>query len=146
VERSGWLAIRRSQLCQEKCRGLQVDVLVLDTIGELARFYSLGNFAFVGGSLVNFGGHNPLEAAQRGLPVVFGPHMDNFREIAAVLCEAGGAFQVCNEIELYERLRGWLLAPASGREQGRAAQAALDVHRGAVVKTVNLIKEILEKD
>jgi 3-deoxy-D-manno-octulosonic-acid transferase len=71
--------------------------------------------------------------------------MDNFRETAALLCQAGGGFEVSTEIELYELLRRWLLAPASCREQGRAAQAALELHRGAVVKSVNLIRDILEK-
>jgi 3-deoxy-D-manno-octulosonic-acid transferase len=145
VKRSGWLTIRRTQLSPEKGRRLPVDVLVLDTIGELARFYSLADFAFVGGSLVRFGGHNPLEAVHRGLPVVFGPHMDNFREIAAVIGEAGGGFQVCNDIELYEQLRRWLLAPASCKEQGRAAQAALEVHRGAVARSMNAIRDTLKK-
>lgn len=145
AERSGWLTARRSQLSPEKGREFQVDVLVLDTIGELGRFYSLGNFAFVGGSLVNFGGHNPLEAVQRGLPVVFGPHMENFREIAAILSEVGGGFQISNEIELFEQLRSWLRAPAACKEQGKRAQAALEAHQGAVVESVNVIRGILEK-
>lgn len=145
VKRSGWEAIRRTQLPPEKGKGAQVDVLVLDTIGELARFYSLADFAFVGGSLVRFGGHNPLEAVQRGLPVVFGHHMDNFREITAVIVEAGGGFQVCNVIELYEQLRTWLLTPAACKEQGRAAQAALEVHRGAVGRSMSAIRDTLKK-
>lgn len=145
AKRSGWLTVRRSQLPPAKGREFQVDVLILDTIGELGRFYSLGNFAFVGGSLVNFGGHNPLEAVQRGLPVVFGPHMENFREIAAILSEVDGGFQVCNEIELFEQLRSWLRAPAACKEQGKKAQAALEAHQGAVVESVNVIRGILEK-
>ena len=141
---TGWHIARRSQLGSEKGGEPRVDVLILDTIGELARFYSLGNFAFVGGSLVDFGGHNPLEAAQRGLPVAFGPHMENFREITAVLTDQGGGFQIADEGELFELLRSWLAAPAMCREQGEKAQAAIQPHQGAVGRNLEVILSLLE--
>ena len=119
-------------------------MLVLDTIGELTRFYSLGNFAFVGGSLVGLGGHNPLEAAQRGLPVVFGPHMENFKEIAAILIESRGGFQVSTGDELYGMIKGWLVAPAKCREEGRKAHAALEPHQGAVARNLEIIRKLLQ--
>jgi 3-deoxy-D-manno-octulosonic-acid transferase len=124
----GWQTARRSQLYGKDGRGIKPDVLVLDTIGELSCFYSLGNFAFVGGSLAPFGGHNPLEPAQRGLPVVFGPHMENFKEIAAILTGSGGGFQISTEDELYGQIKNWLVAPAKCREHGRKAQAAMQPH------------------
>ena len=141
---TGWQIARRSQLDSGKGGEPQVDVLILDTIGELARFYSLGNFAFVGGSLVDFGGHNPLEAAQRGLPVAFGPHMENFREIAAILTDRGGGFQIADEGELFELLNRWLAAPATCREQGEKAQAAIQPHQGAVGRNLEVIRSLLE--
>jgi len=119
-------------------------VLVLDTIGELSRFYSLGNFAFVGGSMVGFGGHNPLEPAQRGLPVVFGPHMENFKEIVAILTESGGGFQISTEAELYGQIKSWLVAPTKCREQGKRAQGAFKIHRGAVARNLQVIRKLLE--
>ena len=122
-----------------------MDVLILDTIGELARFYSLGEFAFVGGSLVPLGGHNPLEAVQRGLPVVFGPHMDNFREIASILTESGGGFQISDENKLFGQLRAWLTEPAATKEQVQKAQRALQVHQGAVARNLAIIKSLLGK-
>ncbi len=143
AEQAGWQTARRSQLLAKKEQGAPVDVLILDTIGELARFYSLGDFAFVGGSLVPFGGHNPLEAAQRGLPVVFGPHMENFREITTILVESGGGFQVANEIELFERLRDWLAEPATSKKQGGMAQRALQPHQGAVARNLEVIRDLL---
>ena len=144
IKLRGWETARRSQLVGQNSRGVQLDVLVLDTIGELSRFYSLGNFAFVGGSLVDFGGHNPLEAAQRGLPVVFGPHMENFKEIAAILTESGGGYQISTEAELYGKIKSWLDAPAKCREQGKRAQAAIQPHQGAVARNLDIIRRLLE--
>ena len=145
VKQRGWQTARRSQLLGENSRGVQLDVLVLDTIGELARIYSLGNFAFIGGSLVDSGGHNPLEAAQRGLPVVFGPHMKNFKEIGTILIESGGGFQISTEDELFEQIKGWLVAPAKCKEQGKRAQGALEAHRGAVARSIEVIRGLLER-
>ena len=144
VKLRGWETARRSQLVGQNSRGVQLDVLVLDTIGELSRFYSLGNFAFVGGSLVDFGGHNPLEAAQRGLPVVFGPHMENFKAIAAILTESGGGCQISTEAELYGQIKNWLVAPAKCREQGKKAQAAMQPYQGAVARNLEIIRKLLE--
>jgi len=143
ASQGGWQTLLRSQLPAGKGRGTQMDVLILDTIGELARFYSLGDFAFVGGSLVPLGGHNPLEAVQRRLPVVFGPHMGNFREIAAILTDKGGGFRITDEGELFELLRSWLAAPAMCREQGEKAQAAMQPHQGAVDRNLEVIHSIL---
>jgi 3-deoxy-D-manno-octulosonic-acid transferase len=140
---SGWQTLLRSQLDAGKGRGAQMDVLILDTIGELAHFYSLGDFAFVGGSLVPLGGHNPLEAAQRGLPVVFGPHMENFRDIASILTESGGGFQIADENKLFAQLRAWLTEPAVAKEQGQKAQQALQLHQGAVGRNLEVIRSIL---
>ena len=120
-----------------------MDVLILDTIGELARFYSLGDFAFVGGSLVALGGHNPLEAVQCGLPVVFGPHMENFRDIASILTESGGGFQVEDENELLAQLRAWLTEPVAAKAQGQKAQRALQLHQGSVARNLEVIRSIL---
>ena len=144
AKQRGWQTARRSHLGGENGREVQIDVLVLDTIGELTRFYSLGNFAFVGGSLVGLGGHNPLEAAQRGLPVVFGPHMENFKEIAAILIESRGGFQVSTGDELYGMIKGWLVAPAKCREEGRKAHAALEPHQGAVARNLEIIRKLLQ--
>jgi len=145
ASQSGWQTLLRSQLDAGEGRGAQVDVLILDTIGELARFYSLGDFAFVGGSLVPIGGHNPLEAVQRGLPVVYGPHMENFRDIAAILTGSGGGFQISDENKLFEQLRAWLTESAATKEQVRKAQRALQPHQGAVARNLAIIKSLLGK-
>lgn len=76
------------------------DVLVVDSMGELAGLYSLASVAFIGGSLVAAGGHNPLEAAARGIPVLFGPHMFNFREVEELLLQELCAAKVLDERSL----------------------------------------------
>ncbi len=140
---SGWRTTRRSQLPVRRGRADMVDVLILDTIGELARFYSLGSFAFLGGSLFPFGGQNPLEAAQRGLPVIFGPHMQDFREVAKILMQSGGGFQAANETDLFAQVETWLVSPEACREQGEKARTALILHQGAVARSMEVIRGLL---
>jgi len=94
---------------------------------------------------VDFGGHNPLEAAQRGLPVVFGPHMENFKEIGTILIQSGGGFQISTEAELFEQIKGWLVAPAKCQEQGKRAQVSVEAHRGAVARSIEVIRGLLER-
>src|SRR5206468_12836537 len=74
--------------------------LLLDTIGELARVYRYATVAFIGGSLVPTGGHNPIEPAAAGVPVCFGPHMTNFREIASTFLENDAAVEIRSAPEL----------------------------------------------
>ncbi len=144
AKQAGWPTVRRSQLSGGMAAADGVGVFILDTIGELTSFYSLGSFAFLGGSLIPFGGHNPLEAAQRGLPVVFGPYMQNFREISRILTESGGGFQVADESGLFSRIKEWLESPEAVREQGEKARAALFTHQGAVVRNMEVIRNLLE--
>jgi 3-deoxy-D-manno-octulosonic-acid transferase len=94
--------------------------------------------------LVDFGGHNPLEAAQRGLPVAFGPHMENFRDITAILIESGGGFQIADENKLFEQVLAWLTEPAVAKEQGQKAQRALQLHQGSVARNLEVIRSLLE--
>jgi 3-deoxy-D-manno-octulosonic-acid transferase len=77
-------------------------VVVVDRIGLLRRLYALAEVAFVGGSLVKAGGHNPLEPAAAGKPVLFGPHTDDFRWICQALEQAGGAIRVADGRQLAE--------------------------------------------
>ena len=137
-------AVRRSQ-----CEDVQaVDlagatVIVLDTMGELATLYSLCTVAFIGGSLVPIGGHNALEPAVFAKPLLFGPYMHHFPELAALLRHAGGAVQVQGEEELYERLVYLLTHPEAGNTMGQCALAALAANRGALERTSTAIKTLL---
>lgn len=119
------------------------DVLLLDTLGELVNAYAAADVAFVGGSLVPVGGHNPLEPAALGLPVIFGPHMFNARESAEGLLAAGGAVQV-DIAEGLTRAIADLLADREKRaEIGRRARRVVDGKRGATDRTMDLIAGIL---
>jgi 3-deoxy-D-manno-octulosonic-acid transferase len=125
--------------------GSAPEVLLLDTIGELARVYGVAEVGFVGGSVVPRGGHNPLEVAAHGCPVIFGPHMENFPEIAAVLMQAGGAREVSNEEELFEALEELLSHRERASQMGAAAYRALLSHRGAVKRTMEALGPLLER-
>ena len=94
------------------------DVYLLDTLGELGKFYALADVAFIGGSLVPFGGHNPLEAIAQSKPCIWGPHLFNFRDLEAGLLTAGCGAQVSTEAQLLSVLQDWL-GDAAFREQAR---------------------------
>lgn len=120
-----------------------VEVLVGDTMGELQLFYAAADVAFIGGSLVATGGHNLLEAAAVGKPVVFGPHMFNFAEIAAMALERGAGVQVRTTAELAPAI-GDFLGNANRRfGAGEAGRKMVEENRGALVRTVKLIEELL---
>jgi 3-deoxy-D-manno-octulosonic-acid transferase len=81
------------------------EVLLVDTIGEMMGLYALSDVAFVGGSLMPTGGHNLLEPASLGIPSLFGPHMSNFREIAALVLQYGAGIRVETAVDLTETVR-----------------------------------------
>ncbi len=120
-----------------------VDVLVVDRMGALASLYGLGRAAFVGGSLVPVGGHNVLEPAVWGVPVLFGPHHHHVREPAAALLQAGGARLVRDACEL---AGAWieLLDDAAAGAMGQAARRVIEQNRGALERSVGLIEAAME--
>ncbi len=119
------------------------DMFILDTIGELIHFYALADIGFVGGSLVKKGGHNPIEPATMGLPVIFGPNMQDFSEIADALIRCGGATMVSNHLDLVDLLLKLLSSPELKAEQGRAAQQCVKSQRGVIDKHLDLIRRLL---
>jgi 3-deoxy-D-manno-octulosonic-acid transferase len=130
----------RGRLCS---RGDAAPVLLLDTIGELAKFYAVGTVIFVGGSFVPIGGHNALEPAAHRKAILFGPHMHNFHQIAAALLEAGGAVQVHQPEDLGAHV-SMLLSQSERRQTlGDAAYQVLQANQGAIARTVELIAHIL---
>jgi len=137
----GFRTIRRSLL--EIDRDPAADVVVLDTIGELAHLYRLATVVFVGGSLVPTGGHNILEPAVFGKPILFGPHMQNFREIASTFIQAAAAVQVENERHLEHELRALFDDPARRAALGNAARAIMDANHGARERTLAVIADLL---
>ena len=137
----GLSTVRRSELAIDS--EPRVDAVVLDTIGELAQLYQIANAVFVGGSLIAAGGHNILEPAVFGKPIVFGPHMENFAEIAETFLANGAAVQVRSGRELDEVLMSLMNDPVRRARLGAAARALIDTNRGARQKTLAVLTELL---
>lgn len=141
VRSEGWKTARRSDLAVDA--EPRVDVVVLDTIGELATVYQIGTVVFVGGSLVATGGHNVLEPAVFGKPIVFGPHMENFLEIADAFVTNGAGVQLAGEHELEEAFLSLMSDPVRRARLGAAARALVEANRGAKEKTVTVLAALL---
>lgn len=122
-----------------------VDIVVGDTMGELQRLYAASDVAFVGGSLVRHGGQNILEACAVRVPVVFGPHMFHFEEIASLALARGAARQVHDANELVEAVGLFLERPELRREAGEAAHSLMEDNHGALERTLRLMDETLDK-
>jgi 3-deoxy-D-manno-octulosonic-acid transferase len=136
IRARGLAAVRRSRLPTGGAAGA---VVILDTVGELATLYALAEVVFVGGSLVPIGGHNVLEPAMRGKPVLVGPHTSNFREGAELLQRSGGGLVVKDGPELERELARLLEDRDLARRMGEAARHAFAGRQGAVSATLDLI-------
>ena len=141
VRSEGWKTARRSDLAIDS--EPRVDVVVLDTIGELATVYQIATVVFVGGSLVATGGHNVLEPAVFGKPIVFGPHMENFAEIAEAFVSNGAGVQVAGDEQLDDTLLSLMSDPVRRARLGAAARALVEANRGAKEKSVIVLADLL---
>jgi len=119
------------------------DVFLLDTIGELARAYRSATVAFIGGSLTPTGGHNPLEPAVWGVPVVSGPHVHNFVEVYEEMTAAGAAVIVDDVDGLTTVVNAWLDNPRAAGVAGAAGRAVVETNRGATAKTAAAVLELM---
>jgi len=121
-------------------------VLVVDTIGVLKVLYGVADVAFVGGSLVPCGGHNPLEPAVWGKPVLFGPDMRDFSLISRLLLEARAAQQVMNADELLQAVTILLAHPQLAAEMGSRGLNVVEAHKGSVDRTLKFLKLFTQND
>jgi 3-deoxy-D-manno-octulosonic-acid transferase len=144
ARRAGWNVARRSELRVDA--EPRHDVVILDTVGELAPLYQVATAVFVGGSLVDTGGHNILEPAVFGKPIVFGPHMQNFAEIARTFLDNGAAIQVRTGRELGPVLLDLLGDPVRRASLGAAARALVEANRGARTRSLAAIAQLLPPD
>jgi 3-deoxy-D-manno-octulosonic-acid transferase len=130
---------RRSRWNGESLSGA---VLLIDSIGELSNLYALADLAFVGGSLVPRGGHNIIEPAQHGVPILVGPHTENFRDIVD-LFRGRDAVRVVAPSDLASAFLDLLANENQRRELGRRAAETLDGQRGATQRTLQKLNELL---
>ena len=132
--------VRRSEIGKKP---VAADLLLLDSIGELARVYRYATAAFIGGTLQPFGGHNPIEAAAAGVPVCFGPSMSNFREIAEVFLRSKGAEQVESARDVIAFARRMFDDETARTAMGERARQTVLQNRGASERTARRIVELL---
>jgi 3-deoxy-D-manno-octulosonic-acid transferase len=129
---------------RQKEAGGPFDVLLLDSMGDLAHYYSMADVAFVGGSLVDAGGHNLLEPARFGKPVVFGPYMANVAEVAEEMKQRGGGLQVGNQEDLRREIAGLLSDPERAGEMGRRAKSLAEEDRAVLDATLRVVSRYLD--
>jgi 3-deoxy-D-manno-octulosonic-acid transferase len=121
----------------------QTEILLLDTIGDLAEIVGVADVVFVGGSLVPTGGHNVVEPAFWGKPILFGPHMYNFRDVASLFLRAGGAVQVADADGLADAVLRLLDHPVEARQLGERAKELVTQQAGAATRILNQMEEWL---
>jgi 3-deoxy-D-manno-octulosonic-acid transferase len=136
--------VRRSQVPAAGAIA-EAEILLLDSLGELLDFYAGGDIAFVGGSLVPIGGHNLLEPAALGLPILTGPNTSNSADVARLLIERGAAEVVRNPQELADRVAALLADPAARARMGAQGRAFVDANKGALQKLLGLVVPLIEQ-
>jgi len=139
----------RGAAVAQRGRGEPIDprtgVYIADTLGELGLFFRLADLAFIGGSLIPHGGHNPLEAARLGCPAVFGPHTDNFHDLCAHLLQRGAALRVADAAELGRSVAALLREPARRDALARRARAAAEAEADVLKPTLEAVLALLER-
>lgn len=123
---------------------LDSPVVLLDTLGELDRYYALADLVFVGGSLVPIGGHNVLEVAAARKPVLFGPSMSNFKEIADQLKGSGGGIEIADGKEMGRQMIWLMQHPDEMKKRGESAYQVVEANRGAVIRNLDQVAKWLE--
>ncbi len=141
--RRGLNVARRSETTSRV--GSDVDVYIGDTMGELPVLYAAGDVAFVGGSLVRVGGHNLLEPCAVGVPVVFGPHVFNFSEIARITLQRGAGTQVAGVGELEHAVRRYLSDANLRFTVGEVGRQMVEENRGALQRNLRLLEGYLAR-
>ena len=144
IIRHKFKGIKRTALT-EQAQTNPYDVILLDTIGELSKLYSIGTIIFVGGSLVPIGGHNVLEPVVHKKAVLFGPHMDNFLEISSHLKDNGGGLQVHTKEELLTHAQKLLSDDTVRNDLGEKAFEIISRNQGAIEKAMEIIGTFIAK-
>ncbi|MCF6281756.1 MAG: lipid IV(A) 3-deoxy-D-manno-octulosonic acid transferase [Candidatus Polarisedimenticolaceae bacterium] len=142
VTDAGFKLIRRTQATH--CND-ETDVFLGDTMGELPMFLASADLAFIGGSLIPRGGHNILEPAALGLPILFGPHMFNFAEISQLFLDHEAAYEVNSAEQLAHIVTEWLQKAELRSQIGENGLALIKQNRGALLKLLTIIDRLLSQ-
>jgi len=139
VEKHLKVMLRTEVSADKPPRPGEVECLLVNTTGELLAFYQHATLAFVGKSLAARGGQNPIEPAALGVPAVFGPHMQNFADVARTLATGGGAIQVANEAELEQAFSRLLSDEGYRSAMGKKGLSIVQENQGTVSRTLEMI-------
>ena len=141
ITKQGFSMARRSQ---QQAVTPDIEVFLADSMGELLLWLAVADVAFVGGSLVNVGGHNPLEPAALAVPIVTGQTMFNFKQITEILLQAGALKQAANSQELAGVVCDWLNNPEQKQQAGQAALQVVNANKGALAKHLAIVDRLLK--
>jgi 3-deoxy-D-manno-octulosonic-acid transferase len=142
IAERGFSVQKASEFRQQPTPVLPGSVFLLDTIGDLASIYSLGTLAFVGGSLIPSGGHNPLEPAQFGVPVLVGPSFQNFREIVDAM-QSSDAIRIVPAEALAATIADMLRHTFEAQSMGHRGRAVFEAQSGATPRTIEALLKLL---
>jgi 3-deoxy-D-manno-octulosonic-acid transferase len=148
IQKGGFCVARRSELTNERIARAPVielersNVFLLDSIGELSGVFHYATVVYMGGSLVPTGGHNVLEPARHAKPIVFGTHMENFRDVARLFLQASAAIQIADARELAPTVSALLSNPHHAAQLGRNALAAVQQNTGAVDRVLKILEPV----
>lgn len=147
IEKRGFIPVLKTALEHYgyKWQNAKREIILIDTVGDLGKIYSLSNFVFVGKSLVPSGGQNMMEPAGLGKPVIFGPHTFNFKEEAELLLKNNAAKMVETEDELFKTVEFFIKNPDVAKEIGLNAQKVVNEKRGATKRSMEVIRGVIKK-
>ncbi len=140
ISETGFNVIRRTE---QKSSNSHAEVFLGDTMGELPLLFAAADLAFIGGSLIQRGGHNLLEPALLGRPIIFGPHMFNFKEISQLFLKRQAAYRVVSVDQLATLVTEWLQKSALRKEIGERGLTLIEENRGALLKLRRIIDKLL---
>ena len=147
IEKKGFVPVLKTSVDSSNYgwQNSKKEIILIDTVGDLEKIYALSDYVFVGKSLVPSGGQNMMEPAGLGKPVVFGPHVFNFKEEVDMLLRNDAAKMVETEDELCEAIEFFIKNPEAAKEMGLRAQGVVNEKRGATEKNMDIIREILKR-
>ena len=146
IEKTGFAPVLKTEVerSRYKWQNTNREIILIDTVGDLERVYSVSDFVFIGKSLVPSGGQNMMEPAGLGRPVIFGPHTFNFKEEVDLLLKNSAAKVVKTEEELFGTIEFFIKNPDVAKEMAFKAQQVVNKKRGATDRNIEIIRNIIK--